>query len=784
MPEQRSRGRETSPSQAPTEIDFHASPRHAPAGTAETELAPSQPARPAQAPLQRIGRYRLIKKLGQGGMGAVYLAHDEQLDRRVALKTPRFEDSGKEVKERFYREARAAAAVEHPNICPIYDVGEAGGVTYLTMAFIEGRPLSEFIQPGKALRQRHVAAVVRKIALALAAAHEGAVVHRDLKPANIMLAPGKGPIVMDFGLALRASDDARLTRTGIVIGTPAYMSPEQVSGEPGAVGPASDIYSLGVILYELLVGRTPYVGNLGDLLCQIAMGKPPSPAEFRSDLEPPLVGICLKAIAKSPTDRYASMKELAQALDDYLKSELKSEPASSRSEPASSQSTMAVSRPEPEGLNSAAGKGPAASSAAAPPPLPARPTQVVQPPLHAPSSAGEHPAASFFAAMAESPPPLPPPNIAMSAETHPLVLAATLRLPAVGHKPPLLPSATRRRKVLGVVLAVLAGAAAVLLGVVLLVRTSKGLVQIELSDPTAEVEVKVDGEKVLLTGVGDPLELTVGEHHLLVTGKDFQTVSESFTVRRDGNPVLRISLRPTPSAAEPAAQTPKSEAIAGGASPPSSTPPATSTAPASGQSPSATAGPPPSATAGQSSVPRPAAASSTVPAARVASASDWVDVDPSIWPSWRWDDQSKPRVYKSLKDGVFTLDNGGVNFPHMKSRDVVIRAQIKSLGGRGNVGLSAGGQYALATNVDGKLYFGLGAMDSKGVFQTVARSTEPGLDAYYFYEMEVAAIGDRVTVRVNGKKIMEGKQIRNDEGVGINAWNAKAMFKNIQVRRP
>jgi serine/threonine protein kinase len=218
--------------------------------------------RPFQAPKvlpAPFGRYKLLKLLGQGGMGTVYLAQDTQLDRRVALKIPLFDSAdGSHVLERFYREARAAATVHHPNICPIYDVGENDGVPYLTMAFIEGRPLAE-IAGTKPLTPRQSALLVRKLALALAEAHQQKVIHRDLKPANIMIDRRSEPIVMDFGLARRShAGDVRMTQEGSAMGTPSYMPPEQVSGNVDLMGPGSDIYSLGVILYELLAGRLPF----------------------------------------------------------------------------------------------------------------------------------------------------------------------------------------------------------------------------------------------------------------------------------------------------------------------------------------------------------------------------------------------------------------------------------------------------------------------------------------------------------------------------------------------
>lgn len=274
---------------------------------------------------EQFGRYRIDKKLGQGGMGAVYLAHDTKLDRPVALKVPRFmPDDGPEVLERFYREARAAATLDHPNICPVYDVGEVNGVHFLTMAYIKGKALAEYVRAvkaGKPLPPRQVAAVVRKLAVALQEAHRRGVIHRDLKPANVMVNHRKEPVIMDFGLARRVNTaDIRLTQSGALLGTPAYMSPEQVEGDQDRIGPLADVYSLGVIFYELLTGRLPFAGPLAALLVQVVTQEPEPPSKHRPDLEPALETICLKAMAKKIQDRYASMADLATALSEYLKS--------------------------------------------------------------------------------------------------------------------------------------------------------------------------------------------------------------------------------------------------------------------------------------------------------------------------------------------------------------------------------------------------------------------------------------------------------------------------------
>ncbi len=269
-----------------------------------------------------FGRYRVLKRLGQGAMGAVYLARDTALDRDVALKTPKLDASeDAELIERFEREAKAAATLHHRNICPVFDVGVLDGVRYLTMAYIDGKSLSAFVSSHKQLSERQATIAVRKLALALQAAHSAGVVHRDLKPANVMVDKSGEPVIMDFGLArkLESRESTRLTQVGTIMGSPAYMSPEQVSGDPDAVGPQSDIYSLGVILYELLTGQLPFEGSIAAVIGQIMTADPPDVASLRTGLDPRLQAICQKMMARSTEDRYQSMQEVADALSDVLR---------------------------------------------------------------------------------------------------------------------------------------------------------------------------------------------------------------------------------------------------------------------------------------------------------------------------------------------------------------------------------------------------------------------------------------------------------------------------------
>ncbi|MCA8991895.1 MAG: protein kinase, partial [Planctomycetaceae bacterium] len=242
------------------------------------------------------------------------------LDRQVALKVPKFssaEDS--DVIGRFYREARAAATLRNPNICPVYNVGEINGIHYLAMAYIHGRPLQDFINPEKPRPQRQVVSIVRKLTGALQEAHTLGIVHRDLKPANIMIDERQEPMIMDFGLARHLIlNDADFSSQGDLIGSPAYMSPEQIEGNPQKIGPAADIYSLGVMLYELLTGQLPFRGSLRSIISQALNKQPERPSKIRSAVDPDLEDLCLSMLEKDASRRPASMQAIADTLENWL----------------------------------------------------------------------------------------------------------------------------------------------------------------------------------------------------------------------------------------------------------------------------------------------------------------------------------------------------------------------------------------------------------------------------------------------------------------------------------
>lgn len=269
-----------------------------------------------------LGRYRVERILGQGAMGAVYLAHDTKLGRDVALKTPKLGNAADpQVVERFQREARAAALLHHRNLCPVYDVGEVQGIHFLTMAYIDGVPLSKAVSKEQPPTERQCAAIVRRLALALQEAHSHGVVHRDLKPANILIDRSREPVVMDFGLAhqLEQTDRSRLTATGVIMGSPAYMSPEQVRGEPGTVGPLTDVYSLGVILFELLTGHLPADGSMLTILAKTYSGERRRIQDIRPGIDAQLAAVCTRMMAQRPRDRFPSMQAVADTLGRWLK---------------------------------------------------------------------------------------------------------------------------------------------------------------------------------------------------------------------------------------------------------------------------------------------------------------------------------------------------------------------------------------------------------------------------------------------------------------------------------
>ena len=256
-------------------------------------------------------RYEIKQHIARGGMAEVFLARDLLLDRPVALKVlfPEFATDRSFV-ERFRREARAAANLNHPNIVSVYDWGEEDGTYFIVMEYVKGRSLRQLIRTEGPLHPQRVAEIGAEIASALAFAHQNGVIHRDIKPGNVVISPSGQVKVTDFGIA-RAAGNAQeaLTQTGVVMGTATYFSPEQAQGRP--IDPRSDVYALGVVLYEMLAGRPPFYNeNPVTVAYQHVREAPVPPSRRNPDVPPPLEAIVLKALAKNPANRYASAQDL------------------------------------------------------------------------------------------------------------------------------------------------------------------------------------------------------------------------------------------------------------------------------------------------------------------------------------------------------------------------------------------------------------------------------------------------------------------------------------------
>ena len=262
------------------------------------------------------GTYTLLQEIGRGGMGVVYAARDVRLDRLVAIKVLPDLVSSSDVRERFLREARAAARLSHPSIVPIYAADEREGVTFLVMAFVDGAPLSSRFQAGSSLAPAEVVPILADVARALAAAHQRGVIHRDVKPDNILVDRATGrAMVTDFGIArlADATQAGALTRTGQVLGTVGYMSPEQVMG--GAMDGRSDLYSLGVVAFECLSGRLPFEGAAPAVIVAHATRPAPALASVTTGIPAALCDIVERCLRKDPADRYATGDDLAMALE-------------------------------------------------------------------------------------------------------------------------------------------------------------------------------------------------------------------------------------------------------------------------------------------------------------------------------------------------------------------------------------------------------------------------------------------------------------------------------------
>jgi tRNA A-37 threonylcarbamoyl transferase component Bud32 len=270
-------------------------------------------------PPRQIGKFELIEEIGSGSFGSVFRALDTELLREVAVKLLRSSRLAQaEDAERFMREARSAAQLKHPGIVSLYEVGKTeDGIYYLVEEFIRGVTLEQHMRAGP-MTPNVVAGMIADVARALDAAHKLGIVHRDVKPSNILVDADGHPHLTDFGLAKRDNDDVTMTAEGEVLGTPAYMSPEQARGESREVDARSDVYSLGVIFYELLTGERPFHGNRRMLLLQVLQDEPRPPRKLNDKLPRDLETICLKAMAKTPARRYPTASEMAQDIQRFL----------------------------------------------------------------------------------------------------------------------------------------------------------------------------------------------------------------------------------------------------------------------------------------------------------------------------------------------------------------------------------------------------------------------------------------------------------------------------------
>ena len=281
-------------------------------------LAPSERA----DEIGRLGNYRILKQLGAGGMGMVFLAEDIQLRRRVALKTllPALA-SNDQARERFLREARAMAAVEHEHIIAIHQVGEDRGVPFLAMPLLKGEALDVRLRSGPVVPRREAVRIAAEMAEGLAAAHEHGLIHRDIKPGNVWLEGERGRVkLLDFGLARAQLDDVQLTHSGTIVGTPAFMAPEQAQGN--AIDGRADLFSLGAVLYAMLTGRRPFEGaSTMAILTALALKEPPSPNSINAEIPADLSQLTMRLLAKNRDQRPETARQVASDLREWLRAD-------------------------------------------------------------------------------------------------------------------------------------------------------------------------------------------------------------------------------------------------------------------------------------------------------------------------------------------------------------------------------------------------------------------------------------------------------------------------------
>jgi tRNA A-37 threonylcarbamoyl transferase component Bud32 len=272
--------------------------------------------------LPQFANYEILASVGQGGMGVVYKARQRKLGRVVALKAMISAAFASETElKRFQAEAQAVAKLHHPNIVTIYEVGFENSSHFFSMEYVEGESLADRLKRGS-ISSQQAAVYTKQISEAMHYAHERGILHRDLKPTNILLDARDEPRITDFGLARHVDIESDLTMSGAVLGTPSYMPPEQASGKVREIGPASDVYSIGAVLYELLTGRPPFrADSVLETLKQVVELRPAAPRLLRPKTPRDLEVICLKCLRKEPGQRYGSAMELAEDIGRFLRKE-------------------------------------------------------------------------------------------------------------------------------------------------------------------------------------------------------------------------------------------------------------------------------------------------------------------------------------------------------------------------------------------------------------------------------------------------------------------------------
>ena len=287
------------------------------AGNSKTVLTTA--VRDQMIPLPKIEHYEILRELGRGGMGVVYEARQLKLNRTVALKMILAQaHADADDRARFRIEAEAVAKLQHPNIVQIYEIGEHDGLPYFTLEYLPGGCLADHLR-GEPQAAKRAAELTKVLALAIAEAHRKGIVHRDLKPANVLLTADGTPKIADFGLAKEMETPSLETGSGVIMGTPSYMAPEQAQPHRGSLTPAVDVYALGAILYEILTGRPPFKGPTAlDTMLQLLEDEPIAPSRLQRKIPRDLETICLKCLRKEPAKRYANSGELAEDLDRFL----------------------------------------------------------------------------------------------------------------------------------------------------------------------------------------------------------------------------------------------------------------------------------------------------------------------------------------------------------------------------------------------------------------------------------------------------------------------------------